>query len=104
MTSRALLHKSKIPDFCRWLTSRGIAHRAAPPSAQWQIMQVRVGNGWQAIYSRAHMPEHVSVPNPLVKIVTEFVNEPKSESFKTNGPSSPGAAPEVPVYTPGLPE
>lgn len=102
MTARNLLHKSKIPDLCRWLTARGIAHRTG--HGDWQIMQIQMGSSWQAVYSRAHMPEHVSVPNPLVLLITEFVNESKSESFKTNEVSSPGAAPGRPVYSPGLPE
>lgn len=73
MANRSLLHKSKMEDFKAWLTVNSINHR--PGRGDWQILQVQTLDGWQVIYERAHMPEHVTVPEPLTNIVLRFIHK-----------------------------
>lgn len=48
----------------------------APTNADFQVMQVRLPHEtqWHAIFRRLHAPMYLSVPNPLVPLVMEFVS------------------------------
>lgn len=73
MVARNLLHKDKLEGFKSWLTAKGREHR--PGRGNWQVLQVRHGTGWQAIFERAEMPEHLSVPGPLIPLVQAYIRE-----------------------------
>lgn len=73
MVARALLHKDKLEALKTWLDSIGHEHR--PGNGAWQELQIKWGPGWQVIYSRASMPEHLSVPEPLVPFIKKFIRE-----------------------------
>lgn len=74
MAARNLLAIHKLDEFKAWLDARGIEHR--PTNADFQVMQVRLPHEtqWHAIFRRLHAPMHLSVPNPLVPLVMEFVS------------------------------
>ena len=73
---RALLHKDKLESFKQWLDCKGREHR--PGRGEWQLLQVKHGSGWQAIFSRLDMPEHTTVPAPLVPLVRAFIRESRA--------------------------
>lgn len=73
MPAAALLHKTRLAEFQAWLTALGREWR--PSTAAYQVMQIKHGSGWQAIYERNVSPEHYSVPDPLVQLVQQFIRE-----------------------------
>lgn len=73
MVARNLLHKDKLEGFKSWLTAKGREHR--PGRGDWQALQVKHGNGWMPIFERAEMPEHLSVPGPLIPLVQAYIRE-----------------------------
>lgn len=73
MPITALLHQNKLEDFKSWLDSIGHEHREV--SAKWQVLQVKWGSGWQAIYQREKATEHLSVPQPLFPLVKRYLRE-----------------------------
>lgn len=79
MTARNLLHKDKLEGFKSWLDSKGREHR--PGGGAWQVLQVRWGSGWQAIFERASMPEHLSVPGPLIPLVRAYIREGRAAAI-----------------------
>jgi hypothetical protein len=84
MTARNLLHKDKLEGFKSWLDSKGREHR--PGGGAWQVLQIRWGSGWQAIFERAHMPEHLSIPGPLIPLVQAYIRESRAEKSPTPPP------------------
>jgi len=73
VVARNLLHKDKLEGFKSWLTAKGREHR--PGRGSWQVLQVKHGSGWQALFERAEMPEHLSVPGPLIPLVQAYIRE-----------------------------
>lgn len=72
MTNRHLLHKTKLEAFKVWLDDQNIAHR--PGRGDWQALQVHHPlHGWQVLYERAEMPEHLTVAQKLVGLVWQFI-------------------------------
>lgn len=75
--SRNLLHKKHLDEFKSWLQGRGVPHR--PGKGDWQVLQVKCGNEWQAVYERIFMPEHLTVAgNKIEKLVRRFYDERKN--------------------------
>lgn len=73
---RCLLHKSKLAGFKSWLTLKQIPCR--PGKGAWQILQVQTKHhGWQAVFERIQMPEHVTVNEKLIPLVRAFIRESK---------------------------
>ena len=56
-----------------WLDAKGIEHR--PGRGFYEVMQLKHGGGWPAIFTRAYAPEHVSVPKTLWPLVRSFLRE-----------------------------
>ena len=76
MADRATLHKSKLEDFKEYLNLRGIAHR--PGKGTWQELQVlTLEDGWQCIYSRVDMPEHLTIQDKLISLIKSYLRERK---------------------------
>lgn len=73
--SRCLLHKSKLEAFKEWLTATGIEHR--PARGEFQVLQVKVKNGWQCIFDRLDAKEHYTVAAPLESMVHRFIKSSK---------------------------
>lgn len=72
MTYRNLLHKNKLTQFQDYLDVHGIPHR--PGRGDWEVLQVQTPDRkWAVIYRRNHMPEHLTVPRPLLKTVLNFL-------------------------------
>ena len=81
MANRATLHKNKLEDFKKYLDARGIAYR--PGKGTWQELQVLTSkHGWQCIYSRADMPEHLTVQDKLCPLVWGYLEERRKETGK----------------------
>lgn len=82
MTSRNLLHKSKLSKFQAWLIAQGHEVRA-PPNGQYQLCQIRLSGQtvWHVLYFREHMPEHISVVQPLVPTVRQWLNEQRTRTM-----------------------
>jgi len=73
MAARNLLHKSKLESFKSWLDSKGLEHR--PGRGDYQELQVRTGKTWHVIYSRNYMPEHLTIPDPIISLVSNFIRQ-----------------------------
>lgn len=73
MPARNLLHKNDVPTFLAWLDLKGIAHR--PGRGDWQICQIQRNDGWFPLFSRANMPEHVTVPDRLNQLVRVYLSQ-----------------------------
>lgn len=73
MTSRSLLHVTKVEAFKTWLIEQG--HDCRDPVGYYQLLQIRLKGhtAWWALYRRERMPEHVSVTKPLIPIVREWL-------------------------------
>lgn len=70
--SRNLLHVKKLEQFKQYLTDHGFQHR--PGRGLWQVLQVQINGGqWQCVFSRATMPEHLTVAYPLENVVKQFI-------------------------------
>lgn len=81
MAARNLLHKSRVPEFLEWCkTEKGLVVTSG--NGDWQIarVQAKATNGkgqWHVIYERLKMPEHVTVPDPLIPLVQNFIRSTK---------------------------
>lgn len=79
MASRALLHKDKVPAFLDYC--RGLGMTVRDGRGTWQIAQIQPKGStdtWHVLYSRMHMPEHVTVPEGLIRVVLQWLRESKS--------------------------
>jgi len=77
MANRNTLHILKLEDFKQWLIDNNIANR--PGKGDWQVLQVHTLRfGWQCIFERADMPEHLTVQDRLMPLVNKFINERKA--------------------------
>lgn len=74
MPVRSILAIHRLPAFKAWLDANGIAHRRT--DAAYQVLQIQLPGDprWHAIYKRAAAKEHLSVPDPLVSLVRDFVS------------------------------
>ncbi len=86
MPSRNLLHKNDIPMFLAWLDSKNIAHR--PGRGIWEICQVQRTGGWFPLFSRARMPEHVTVPDRLVQLAYAYLRHKRSQHALPQDPQA----------------
>lgn len=76
MANRHTLAIHKLDEFKQWLDLVGIEHR--PTTADYQVLQVRLPNDsrWHAVYKKLGAKEHLSVPEPLARLVQEFIGRP----------------------------
>jgi hypothetical protein len=79
MAARSLLHKSKLEDFKSWLTHKGREFRDG--RGAYQVLQIKHGTGWQVIYERLDMPEHLTVTEPLIPLVLSFIRESRVKAI-----------------------
>lgn len=75
MANRHTLAIHKLDEFKEWLDLVGVEHRST--TADWQVLQVRLQGDprWHAIYQKMAAKEHLSVPEPLARLVRAFVNQ-----------------------------
>ena len=71
MADRSLLHKNKLQEFRDWCSSCRIECRDG--RGEYQALQVSLEGKWHVLYERAYMPEHLTVPAPLIKLVRRFL-------------------------------
>lgn len=77
MARRDLLHKNKVPELKEWLDRNGFVWREG--RGDWQIMQIQIqAPGWHVLFERLKMPEHVTVPDPLLPLIYRFIREYKN--------------------------
>lgn len=76
MADRATLAIHKLDEFKEWLDCTDVQYRDT--NAPYQVLQVRLPDDprWHAIYRKLHAKEHLSVPEPLVRLVREFIERP----------------------------
>lgn len=69
---RDILHITDVNAFLAYL--RDHAWEVRPGRGDWQIAQAKQmhKDGWAVLYERAHMPEHVTVAQPLVSAVFRY--------------------------------
>lgn len=93
MANRHTLAIHKLDEFKEWLDCTDVQYRDT--TAPWQVLQVRLPDDprWHAIYRKLHAKEHLSVPEPLVKLVQEFIERPlgmhRSPTGRTVQPHQP---------------
>ena len=75
--SRSLLAKSRLNAFKVWLSENGIEHR--PGKDLWQVLQVKVGNGWQCVFDRIEGTVHYTVAQPLESTVRKFIKDTRHD-------------------------
>lgn len=75
MASRSLLHKNKLSEFKSWCEANGFECRDG--RGDYQVLQVKVDAKWHVVYARNYMPEHLTVPRPLINMVNKFMREKK---------------------------
>ena len=75
MADRSRLHFKHLDEFKAWLDERGIEHRPGVPP--YQVLRVRAGGGWAALYARATATEHFTVPANLSGMVGNFMRSRK---------------------------
>lgn len=77
MARRDLLHKSRLQEFLDWCVSEKKL-MVGSGMGDYQLALIRTQGGtWHVIYSRLKMPEHVTVPEPLVPLVLNFLRSTK---------------------------
>lgn len=77
MADRKTLRAEHLNDFRAWLDSRNIDHRHG--QGDYQVMQVKVGSIWAAVYKRAGA-DHLTVEQGLITMVSAFMYERRRES------------------------
>lgn len=75
MADRSLLHKNKLQEFREWCSTQGIECRDG--RGEYQVLQVCLLGKWYALYERAYMPEHLTVPLQLIKLARRFLSDSK---------------------------
>ena len=81
MAERALLHLSRLQEFLDWCSQeKGLTVR--PGRGSYQVAQIlpKGSTQWQVIFSRDRMPEHCTVPDPLVPLVRNFIRSTKEKA------------------------
>lgn len=73
MAHRYLLHKTQVDEFALWLEGINV-EVDRKPRGNYQILGFNFGNRWHYLYSRNHMPEHVTVPEPAYGLVRRFIH------------------------------
>lgn len=75
---RDLLHVSRLAEFLKWCQEvKQLQTREGRGDYQLAQIQPRGSKDWHVLYSRIHMPEHVTVPDPLVPLVCNFIRSTK---------------------------
>lgn len=94
MADRRLLHLKRLDEFLAWCQAQG--HEVRPGRGDWQLAQIRLAgeSAWQVIFSRARMPEHPTVPDPLVKHVRQFIDATRAPQAP-HAPKPPKRVPRV---------
>ena len=84
MANRHTLAIHKLEEFKEWLDCTDVMYRDT--TAPYQVLQVRLPDDprWHAIYRKLHAKEHLSVPEPLVKLVQEFIEYPLTMHLAMN--------------------
>ncbi|UQT02557.1 hypothetical protein CHIBITOTORO_00210 [Serratia phage vB_SmaM-ChibiTotoro] len=72
MADRKTLRPEHLNDFKAWLMSRGVSIRSG--RGDHQVLQVKTGNVWAAIYKRAGA-EHLTVQHDLLTLLGAFMYE-----------------------------
>lgn len=78
MAARSLLHKSRVNEFLLWCREvKGLETREG--RGDYEIAQIlpKGSTRWQVLFSRSTMPEHVTVPDPLIPLVLNFIRSTK---------------------------
>lgn len=71
MASRNLLHPNRLEAFKTWLDLTGVPHRQG--NGEFEVLQVAFPPGrWSKLYRRLR-GDHLTVENPLMPLVTDFV-------------------------------
>lgn len=79
--SRCLLHKTKLESLKCWLDAQQIAHRAG--KGDFEVLQIKHGTGWAAIYDRHSAPEHYTSDKRLDALVRRFIrNKPSNAELR----------------------
>ena len=85
MAARNLLHKNRFQEFLTWCeVEKGLATR--PGMGDYQLGQVQAkGSGqksgqWHTFFYRIHMPEHVTVPEAMIPLVSNFIRSTRKET------------------------
>ena len=80
MPSRSLLHKDKLEEFLAWCRAEKSAE-TRPGVGEWQVAQIRFPDSkiWHGIYTKVRAPEHLSVPDPLIREVKSFIDSTRSK-------------------------
>lgn len=75
---RCTLHKTHLEAFKQWLQEVAlIPYRDG--KGDYQVLQVCTPNyGWQVVFRKADMPEHLSVNETLMPVVMDFYKYRKS--------------------------
>jgi hypothetical protein len=77
MATRNLLHKNRLNEFREWCGANGFECRDG--RGEYQVLQIKKGTQWHVLYERAYMPEHLTVPIPLLSIVRRFIATTKKQ-------------------------
>lgn len=71
MANRNTLHHNRLEAFNVWLALTGVPTR--PGHGEFEVLQVAYPDGrWHRIYRRLR-GEHLTVENPLMPLVTDFI-------------------------------
>ena len=71
MTNRCTLHYKHLGNFVLWCTKNGI--ETATPTGEWQVLKVRIGDAWDAVYIKQSATRHFSVSDRLARLVRRFL-------------------------------
>ena len=75
MANRYTLHIDKLEEFRQYLNRRGISHRDG--RGTYQVLQVRLGGCWHAVFKKSRAKEHLTIPAPLTDLLYQFINQKK---------------------------
>jgi hypothetical protein len=83
VASRSLLHKNDLEAFLEFCRRQG--HETRDGKDFWQVAQIKLKGKpqWHALYQRAHMPEHLTVTEPLMRAAIAFYKEKRAGSQQT---------------------
>lgn len=84
-TARNLLHRNRVHEFLEFCRQQGLQVR--PGRGDWQIAQIQpIGStAWHVLYERRVMPEHVTVPKPLIALVKNFISQSRRPASGRSG-------------------
>lgn len=82
MAIRNLLHKNKLEKFKNWLDENDIPHRDG--KGEYEVIQIMTKDGWQKIYKRLNMPEHLTIQDKIYPLIKRFLKEQKVKNEISN--------------------